>query len=284
MEQLTFIQAIVLGIVQGLTEFLPISSTAHLRIVPALLGWKDIGAEATAVMQLGTLLAVLIYFWSDLWRLARAFVEDGFAWLRTGFKGAPWTSQDAKVAWLIGVGTIPICVCGLLFKDFIKGGARSLWVQVATLIGLGLILLVAERVATLRKEMANIGWTEGLAIGAAQAVALLPGSSRSGTTITAALFCGLTREAAARFSFLLSVPAVMLSGVYELYEIRASLGGSGTPALVVATAVSFVVGYASIALLLKYLRTHTTFVFVGYRVALGLLLAGLLLGGVLQAN
>lgn len=284
MEQLTFIQAIVLGIVQGLTEFLPISSTAHLRIVPALLGWKDIGAEATAVMQLGTLLAVLIYFWSDLWRLARAFVEDGFAWLRAGFKGAPWTSQDAKVAWLIGVGTIPICVCGLLFKDFIKGGARSLWVQVVTLIGLGLILLVAERVATLRKEMANIGWTEGLAIGAAQAVALLPGSSRSGTTITAALFCGLTREAAARFSFLLSVPAVMLSGVYELYEIRASLGGSGTPALVVATAVSFVVGYASIALLLKYLRTHTTFVFVGYRVALGLLLAGLLLGGVLKAQ
>ncbi len=284
MEQLTLIQAIVLGIVQGLTEFLPISSTAHLRIVPALLGWKDIGAEATAVMQLGTLLAVLIYFWSDLWRLARAFVVDGFAWLRGGFKGAPWASQDAKVAWLIGVGTIPICVCGLLFKDFIKGGARSLWVQVATLIGLGLILLVAERVATLRKEMADIGWTEGLAIGAAQAVALLPGSSRSGTTITAALFCGLTREAAARFSFLLSVPAVMLSGVYELYEIRASLGGSGTPALVVATVVSFVVGYASIALLLKYLRTHTTFVFVGYRVALGLLLAGLLLGGVLQAQ
>lgn len=284
MEQLTLIQAIVLGIVQGLTEFLPISSTAHLRIVPALLGWRDIGAEATAVMQLGTLLAVLIYFWSDLWRLARAFVVDGFAWLRGGFKGAPWASQDAKVAWLIGVGTIPICVCGLLFKDFIKGGARSLWVQVATLIGLGLILLVAERVATLRKEMADIGWTEGLAIGAAQAVALLPGSSRSGTTITAALFCGLTREAAARFSFLLSVPAVMLSGVYELYEIRASLGGSGTPALVVATVVSFVVGYASIALLLKYLRTHTTFVFVGYRVALGLLLAGLLLGGVLQAQ
>ena len=284
MEQLTLIQAIVLGIVQGLTEFLPISSTAHLRIVPALLGWKDIGAEATAVMQLGTLLAVLIYFWSDLWRLARAFVVDGFAWLRAGFKGAPWASQDAKVAWLIGVGTIPICVFGLLFKDFIKGGARSLWVQVATLIGLGLILLVAERVATLRKEMADIGWTEGLAIGAAQAVALLPGSSRSGTTITAALFCGLTREAAARFSFLLSVPAVMLSGVYELYEIRASLGGSGTAALVVATVVSFVVGYASIALLLKYLRTHTTLVFVAYRVALGILLAGLLLGGVLKAQ
>lgn len=284
MEQLTILQAIVLGIVQGLTEFLPISSTAHLRIVPALAGWKDIGAEATAVMQLGTLLAVLLYFWSDLWRLTRAFVVDGLAWLRAGLKGAPWASQDAKIAWLIGVGTIPICVFGLLFKDFIKGGARSLWVQVATLIGLGLILLVAERVATLRKELADIGWTEGLAVGAAQAVALLPGSSRSGTTITAALFCGLTREAAARFSFLLSVPAVLLSGVYELYEIRASLGGPGTPALVVATVVSFVVGYASIAFLLKYLRTHTTIVFVGYRVALGLLLAGLLLGGVLQAT
>ncbi|MGB5037364.1 MAG: undecaprenyl-diphosphate phosphatase, partial [Blastocatellia bacterium] len=163
MEQLTLVQAIVLGIVQGLTEFLPISSTAHLRIVPALAGWKDIGAEATAVMQLGTLLAVLIYFWADLWRLTRAFIVDGVSWLRGGFRGAPWKSQDAKVAWLIGVGTIPICVFGLLFKDFIKGGARSLWVQVATLIGLGLILLVAERVATLRKELADIGWTEGLA-------------------------------------------------------------------------------------------------------------------------
>lgn len=284
MEQLTLVQAIVLGIVQGLTEFLPISSTAHLRIVPALAGWKDIGAEATAVMQLGTLLAVLIYFWSDLWRLARAFVVDGFAWLRGGLKGAPWVTQDAKLAWLIGVGTIPICVCGLLFKDFIKGGARSLWVQVATLIGLALVLLVAERVAALKKDLADLGWTEGLTIGAAQAVALLPGSSRSGTTITAALFCGLTREAAARFSFLLSVPAVLLSGVYELYEIRGTLGGPGTPALVVATVVSFVVGYAAIALLLRYLKTHTTIVFVVYRVALGLLLAGLLLGGVLQAN
>ena len=167
MEQLTLVQAVVLGIVQGLTEFLPISSTAHLRIVPALAGWKDIGAEATAVMQLGTLLAVLIYFWADLWRLTRAFIVDGVSWLRGGFGGAPWMSQDAKVAWLIGVGTIPICVFGLLFKDFIKGGARSLWVQVATLIGLGLILLVAERVATLRKDLADIGWTEGLAVGAA---------------------------------------------------------------------------------------------------------------------
>lgn len=284
MEQLTIIQAIVLGIVQGLTEFLPISSTAHLRIVPALAGWKDIGAEATAVMQLGTLLAVLIYFWSDLWRMAVAFVVDGIAWLRRGLKGAPWASQDAKIAWLIGVGTIPICVFGLLFKDFIKGGARSLWVQVATLIGLALILLIAERVATRTKELVDIGWTEGLAVGFAQAVALLPGSSRSGTTITAALFCGLTREAAARFSFLLSVPAVLLSGVYELYEIRGTLGGPGTPALIVATIVSFVVGYAAIALLLKFLRTHTTVVFVVYRIALGLLLAGLLLGGVVQAN
>lgn len=282
MDQLTYLQAVVLGIVQGLTEFLPISSTAHLRIVPALAGWRDIGAEATAVMQLGTLLAVLIYFWSDLWRIGRAFVIDGIAWIRDGFRGAPWRSFDGKFAWLIGVGTIPICVCGLLFKDFIKGGARSLWVQVATLIGLGLLLLVAERIATLRKQISDLGWTEGLAVGAAQAVALLPGSSRSGTTITAALLLGMTRETAARFSFLLSVPAVLLSGVFELWEIRHELGGPGMPSLVVATVVSFAVGYASIALLLRYLRTHTTFVFVGYRVALGLLLAGLLLAGVLK--
>ncbi|MCC6744976.1 MAG: undecaprenyl-diphosphatase UppP [Acidobacteria bacterium] len=284
MEQLTILQAVILGIVQGLTEFLPISSTAHLRIVPALAGWNDIGAEATAVMQLGTLLAVLIYFWSDLWRLACSFVIDGVHWLQRGLKGAPWKSHDAKLAWLIGAGTIPICVFGLLFKDFIKGGARSLWVQVATLIGLAVLLFVAERVASRSKELTDIGWGDGIAVGLAQAVALLPGSSRSGTTITAALFCGMTRESAARFSFLLSVPAVLLSGVYELYEIRGSLGGPGTPALVVATAVSFVVGFAAIAFLLKFLRTHTTMVFVAYRIGLGLLLAGLLIAGVLQAG
>lgn len=283
MEGLTLVQGIVLGIIQGLTEFLPISSTAHLRIIPALLGWKDIGAAVTAVIQLGTLLAVLIYFWRDLWRLTAAFVSDLVAFVTSGFKGSPWASHDARLAWLIGLGTIPIAVCGLLFKGFIKGQARSLWVQAATLIVLAVILAIAELVAARRKEIGEVEWTEGLGIGLAQALALIPGASRSGTTITAALFLGLTREAAARFSFLLSVPAVLLSGVYELWEIRHDLTTGSAPALVAATVVSFVVGYASIAFLLRYLRTHSTFVFVGYRIALGAVLIALLATGVLAA-
>jgi undecaprenyl-diphosphatase len=269
------VQAIVLGIVQGLTEFLPISSTAHLRLVPALLGWPDPGAAVTAVIQLGTLLAVLLYFWRDLLALAVAFFRGIAA-------GKPFADRNARLAWLIGVGTIPICVAGLVFKDFIKGGARSLWVIAGSLIVLAVVLAVAERVASRRKELADIGWGEGLAVGFAQALALVPGSSRSGTTITAALFAGMTREAAARFSFLLSIPAVLLSGAYELYEIRHEIGSASPVAILVATAVSFVFGYASIAFLLRYLKTHTTYVFVAYRIALGALLIALLAAGVVQ--
>ena len=281
---MTLVQSIVLGLIQGLTEFLPISSTAHLRIIPALLGWKDPGAEVTAVIQLGTLLAVLIYFWRDLVRLTIAFFSDLVSFARNGLKGSPWASHDARLAWLIGLGTIPIAVCGLLFKSFIKGAARSLWVEAGALIGLAVILAIAERVATRRKEIEQVEWTEGLGIGLAQTLALIPGSSRSGTTITGALFLGLTREAAARFSFLLSVPAVLLSGLYELWEIRHELTASSIPALAVATVVAFVVGFASIAWLLRYLRTHSTMIFVGYRLFLGVLLIGLLAAGVLTAT
>jgi undecaprenyl-diphosphatase len=283
MEHLTLVQAIVLGIVQGLTEFLPISSTAHLRIVPALLGWPDFGAAVTAVIQLGTLVAVLLYFWRDLMRLTVAFFADLGAYVSRGFKGTPWASDDGRLAWLIGVGTIPIGVFGLLLKDYITGPFRSLWVQVGALIVLAVVLWIAERVATRAKEVAEVTWTDGIVIGFAQAVALVPGSSRSGTTITAALFRGLTREAAARFSFLLSVPAILLSGLYEMWEIRHDLDGPSAPALLVATVVSFVVGYASIALLLRFLRTHTTMVFIWYRIALGLLIAALLVTGTVEA-
>lgn len=279
MDHISILQAIILGIVQGLTEFLPISSTAHLEIVPALLGWHDPGAEVTAVIQLGTLAAVFLYFGRDLVRITVAFFKDGSTYVTRGFKGSPFASQDARIAWLIGIGTIPIVICGLAFKGFIKGHARSLWVVASSLIVLAVILAVAEVVARRVKELDTIGWSEGLVIGCAQALALIPGSSRSGTTITAALFTGLTREAAARYSFLLSVPAVLLSGLYELWEIRHQLGGPNLPALVVATVVSFIVGYASIALLIKYLRTHTTYVFVVYRVLLGLLLFALLATG-----
>jgi undecaprenyl-diphosphatase len=267
--------AIVLGIVQGLTEFLPISSTAHLAIVPALLGWPDPGADFTAIIQLGTLLAVLIYFARDLARIVVAFVRDLV-------KGTPFASQDARLGWLVGLGTIPIAVCGLLFKHWIKNEFRSLWVIAASLIVLAIALAIAERVAAHTKEISEIGWAEGLAVGAAQALALVPGSSRSGTTITAALFAGMTREAAARFSFLLSVPAVLLSGLFEVWEARATLVAGQMPALVASTAVSFVVGYASIAILLRYLRTHTTMVFVVYRIVLGAAIVVLLLLGFLR--
>jgi undecaprenyl-diphosphatase len=272
---MTLFHAIVLGIIQGLTEFLPISSTAHLAIVPALLGWPDPGADFTAIIQLGTLLAVLIYFARDLVRLASAFVRD--LW-----QGTPFATQDARLAWLVGLGTIPIAVCGFVFKHWIKNEFRSLWVIAGSLIVLGIALAIAEQVAAHTKEIGDIGWTEGLTVGAAQALALIPGSSRSGTTITAALFAGMTREAAARFSFLLSVPAVLLSGLFEVWETRAELIAGQTTPIIAATAVSFVVGYASIAILLKYLRTHTTFVFVVYRIALGVVIVVLLLLGVLR--
>jgi len=271
---MSIFEAIILGIVQGLTEFLPISSTAHLAIVPALLGWPDPGADFTAIIQLGTLLAVLIYFARDLLRLTQAFLRDLF-------RGKPFDSQDARLAWLVGLGTIPIAVCGLLFKHWIKNEFRSLWVIAASMIGLAIVLAIAERVAAHTKDISDIGWGEGLAVGAAQALALIPGSSRSGTTITAALFAGMTREAAARFSFLLSVPAVLLSGVVEAWEARHTLVAGNMTAILVSTIVSFAAGFASIAILLRFLRTHTTMVFIVYRIALGLLIVALLLTGVL---
>jgi undecaprenyl-diphosphatase len=273
---MSILQAIVLGIVQGLTEFLPISSTAHLAIVPALLGWPDPGADFTAIIQLGTLVAVLIYFARDLTRITFAFVRDLL-------QGTPFATQDARLAWLVGLGTIPISVCGLLFKEWIKNDFRSLWVIAASMIALAIALAIAERVASHEKEIADIGWVEGLAVGAAQALALVPGSSRSGTTITAALFAGMTREAAARFSFLLSVPAVLLSGLFEAWEARHTLVADNVPALLTATVVSFAAGFASIAVLLRFLRTHTTLVFVVYRILVGIAIIVLLALGILRA-
>lgn len=270
---MTLVQAAVLGVVQGVTEFLPISSIAHLRVVPALLGWADPGAAFSAVIQLGTLLAVLVYFAGDMRRMTLGVVEG----LRSG---QPLGSQEARLAWYIAVGTLPIVVCGLAFKRYIVGEARSLYVIAASLIVLGVLMWVAERTASFRREVKDIRWRDSQAIGLAQAVALIPGSSRSGTTITAALFMGLTREAAARFSFLLGIPAIGAAGVFELAElIQHGLSEAGILALVVGNVTSAVSGYLAIDLLLKYLRRNTTFVFVWYRLALGLLLlAGLWLG------
>jgi undecaprenyl-diphosphatase len=255
------IQAIVLGVVQGLTEFLPVSSTAHLRIVPAFLGWEDPGAAFTAVVQLGTMAAVLIYFRDDLWRIAKAW----FAGLVSAERRR---SPDSLMGWYIVLGTVPIGIFGLIFKDQIESGARNLYLIGTTLIVLGVLLGIADRVATHERDLDTLGWRDAVWIGLAQAAALVPGVSRSGGTLTAGLFLGFERAAAARYSFLLSIPAVVLSGLFELRHLGEE-GGAGVGPTIIATALAFVVGYASIAWLLRYLTTHTVTVFVVYRVLLG---------------
>ena len=262
-------QAIVLGIVQGLTEYLPVSSTAHLRIVPAFMGWEDPGAAFTAVTQLGTMAAVLLYFRADLWRIART-------WLASLRRPELRSEVDARMGWYIILGTIPIGVFGVVFADQIESGARSLYVIGTTLIVLGLVLALAERVARRDRAIEDITRRDGILIGLAQACALVPGVSRSGATITAGLFLGFDRASAARYSFLLSVPAVVVSGLFELRKIGEE-ESAGVGPTVVATLLAFVVGYASIAFLLRWLTRHSTAVFVAYRVALGalvLVLAG----------
>ena len=260
-------EAIVLGLTQGLTEFLPISSTAHLRIVPAFVGWEDPGAAFTAVIQLGTMLAVLLYFRDDLWRIGRT-------WLTSLRRTELRSDRDARLGWYIVIGTIPISVFGVAFKDQIESGARDLYLIGSALIVFGLVLLAADRIGTHRRQIEEVERRDGLLVGLAQALALVPGVSRSGATISAGLFLGFDRAAAARFSFLLSVPAVVLSGLFELRDLGDGDTG-GAIALVLATLIAFVTGYASIAFLLRFLVRHTTAVFVAYRVALGALVLAL---------
>jgi len=261
---LDLLQAIVLGIVQGLTEFLPISSSGHLRIVPAFVGWDDPGAAFTAVIQLGTMAAVVLYFRDDLLRIARA-------WLASLRDPSRRSELDARLGWYLIVGTIPIVIFGVLFSHQIENGARDLYLIGTTLIVLGLVLLVAEKVSTRERDLSTITRRDAIVVGFAQALALVPGVSRSGATISAGLFLGMDRVSAARFSFLLSIPAVVLSGVYELKDVvtGSAEGAVGVAPTAVATVFAFITGYASIALLLRFLTTHTTGVFVAYRVVLG---------------
>jgi undecaprenyl-diphosphatase len=283
---MSWIEIIVLAIVQGLTEFIPISSTAHLRIVPALAGWKDPGAAFSAVLQIGTLAAVLSYFWRDVVRILAAMLAD----LR---RGKLATTHDARLGWMIAVGTLPIVAAGLAFERQIDTSLRSLYVIVATLAGVAVLLAIAEWV--LRKREAagvaartidEVGWRDAIIIGLAQAAALIPGTSRSGVTILGGLACGLTRESAARFSFLLSIPSIFAAGVYKLIKARHVLFASSDDAmkLVVALAVTAVVGYATIPWLLGYLRTRTTALFIVYRLLLAATLLVLLLGGWITAR
>jgi undecaprenyl-diphosphatase len=267
-------EAIVLGIVQGLTEFLPVSSTAHLRIVPAFVGWEDPGAAFTAVTQLGTMAAVLLYFRADLWRIARA----SLAALRDP---EARKSLDARLGLYIILGTIPIGVFGLIFSDQIENGARNLTLIGCTLITLGFLLLAADKLGSHERGIETLTRRDGIIIGFAQAAALVPGVSRSGATLTAGLFLGLERRAAARYSFLLSVPAVVLSGLFELRNVGEGEHAAALPTAI-ATFAAFVVGYASIAFLLRWLGTHSTAIFVAYRVALGTLVLALVAAGTIN--
>jgi undecaprenyl-diphosphatase len=281
---MSWFDSIILGIIQGLTEFLPISSTAHLRIIPALLGWEDPGADFTAVIQWGTVVAVVIYFQRDIWQIVRAFLTE----LTPRTVGS---TLEGRLGWLIILGTIPVVVFGLRFKHDIETTLRSLYVISASAIGLALVLVCAECWVRRRqqaqqpeKELEQLTWRDALLVGLAQVLALIPGASRSGVTITAALFLGMSRSTAARFSFLLSLPAVFGAGVLELSTKWDKLVGSQDQAinLVTCTVVSGLVGYGSIAWLLYYLRTHSTYLFIIYRLVLGAALLLLLWEGFLK--
>jgi len=267
---LSLFEAIVLGVVQGLTEFLPISSSGHLRIVPAMAGWEDPGAAFTAVIQLGTMAAVVLYFRGDLLRIART-------WLASLRDPSRRRERDARLGWYLILATIPISIIGLAFSHQIENGARDLYLIATMLIVLGIVLLIAERVSRRERDLDDIRGRDALIVGFAQALALIPGVSRSGATISAGLLLGFDRVTAARFSFLLSIPAVVLSGLYEMRDVidGSAEGTVGLGPTAVATLLAFISGYVSIAFLLRFLTTHTTDVFVAYRVVLGVIVLAL---------
>lgn len=271
------IQAIILGFLQGLTEFLPISSSGHLLIFPALVGWDDPGAAFTAVIQLGTEAAVLIYFRQDLWNIATT-------WLRSLRDHSLRTDINARMGWYLIAATIPISILGLAFSDQIETAARNLWLVGAMLIVFGIVLGLADNMGSRRREVDDLSVRDGILIGFAQSLALIPGVSRSGATISAGLFLGLNRAAAARFSFLLAIPAVVLSGFYELTKIIRGEEAVGVPFVnvAVATLVAFVTGYAVIAWFLRYLSNNSFALFVGYRLILGSGVLVLLAAGVIS--
>src|ERR1041384_5195181 len=277
---MTILQAIFLGLVQGLTEFIPVSSTAHLVFAARLVSLyasddKILQAQQTtatiAVIQLGTLLAVLVYFASDIVNILRAFIMDHLALLRRKNHAVPMKlSHDAWLGWLVIIGSVPVAGVGLLFKKQIEGTfTKNLWVIATMMIVVAVLLAFAELVGKRVRDMQQLGIRDALAVGFAQCLALIPGSSRSGSTIMAGLFAGQTRETAARFSFLLSIPAVAASGLLELVEAMHKLPQGSLTSLAIGTIVSGIVGYLSIWFLLRYLRTHSTGVFIGYRVIVG---------------
>jgi undecaprenyl-diphosphatase len=278
----SFINAIILGLVQGLTEFLPISSSAHIRIVGELLGTgADPGAAFTAIIQLGTEAAVVVYFARDLGRIISR-------WFLSLFGRIPRNDPDAKIGWYIILGSIPIVVLGVLFQTQIETVLRSLWVIAATMIIFGILLGIADYVGAKKRRLKDLTTPHATIYGFAQALALIPGVSRSGGTITAGLFMGYERRAAARYSFLLAIPAVIGSGFYQLYKtIKSPAGGVpevfGPAETAVATVVAFVVGLLVIVFFMNYISRRSFLPFVIYRIALGVALIVLLLTGVLRA-
>ena len=285
---MSFIEAIILGIVQGLTEFLPISSSAHLRVVGELLEpGQEPGAAFTAIVQLGTETAVLIYFWNDITRIIGK-------WFQAVAGKIPHSDPDVRMGWMVIIGSIPIGVLGLLFEDQIDHGLRNLYITATMLILFGILLGVADRIAPQRKELKDLTVRDGILFGLAQALALIPGVSRSGGTITAGLLMGYTRQAAARYAFLLAVPAVFASGFYKATQEvpvlltadgRAAAAAAGEPSLLaiaVATLVSFAVGYVVIVWFMRLIENRSYMPFVLYRVVAGVLLLVLLITGVID--
>ncbi len=285
-----FLEAIILGLLQGLTEFLPVSSSAHLRIFGDLVGWGDPGATFTAITQLGTELAVLIYFWKDITRIIgtwfRSFGARGGAHSAGIRKGDP----DVRLGWVIIIGTIPIVLAGFFLQEYIRAGLRSLWITAIVLIVFGILLGLVDRLGRKVKTMRDLTYRDGLFIGFAQMLALVPGVSRSGASTSAGLVAGYDRPSAARFSFLLAVPAVFGAGLYETYtaltcEVGVDAGcgtGYGMLETVAATVVAFGVGLAVIAFLMRYISTRSFLPFVIYRILLGGALLALLATGILQ--
>lgn len=274
---MTLFESIILGIVQGLTEFLPISSTAHLRVIPALLGWNDPGAAFSAVIQIGTVLAVLVYFRRDLVEITKGF----FRGLKSG---KPHEDPQGRLGLYICAGSVPIVVLGLAFEKLIKHELRSLYVIAAALVAVGVVMAIADRRAGKRAEAEgrDITLKDALVVGVAQSFALIPGVSRSGSTIAAGLLRGLDRAEAARFSFLLSIPAVTGAGLKELLDLmKEGMGADGITTLIAGTLVSFVVGYAAIAGLIAFLKKRSVMAFVAYRIGLAVVLLGLLGAGIL---
>ncbi len=276
---MTLLHVVIYGIVQGLTEFLPVSSTAHLRIVQAMLDPHEKQGPFTAftaVIQLGTTLAVVLYFWRELFHIT-------VAWGRGLVDKSVRESLEYRMGWYLILATIPVSVVGLALSHSIETGARNLWVVSSALVGLALVLLVAELVGSRKRGEEGLKWRDAVAVGAAQTLALIPGSSRSGTTITAGLFRGLDRPTAARFSFLLSIPAVILSAGYEARKIGEK-GAPGVGLTGVALVFSFVVGLISIVWLMRWISKHSTYIFIAYRVVLGGVLLILLATGAISAT